>query len=96
MPEMVCRFDSCPGHERPTKRNWPVFFENGARVVKLVYTPDLKSCGQKCPYGFDSRPEHIKTALWVSARRFFYFGGTKSGTNLATIGEYLVFSLNLM
>ena len=34
-----------------------------ARVVEYVYTQDLKSCGQQCPYGFDSRLEHKKAGL---------------------------------
>jgi hypothetical protein len=30
-----------------------------------------KSRGQKCPYGFDSRPEHIKSLLEVILRGIF-------------------------
>jgi hypothetical protein len=33
-------------------------FTGIAQVVELVDTQDLKSCGQKWLYGFDSRPEH--------------------------------------
>ena len=31
-----------------------------ALVLELVDKRDLKSLGQKCPYGFDPRPEHDK------------------------------------
>ena len=31
----------------------------------MVDTRDLKSLGQKCPCGFDSRPRHKRTALAV-------------------------------
>ena len=34
-----------------------------ALVLELVDKRDLKSLGQKCPYGFDSRPEHTKPLL---------------------------------
>ena len=29
----------------------------------MVDTRDLKSLGQKCPCGFDSRPRHLKKEL---------------------------------
>ena len=32
--------------------------ERIALVLELVDKRDLKSLGQKCPYGFDPRPEH--------------------------------------
>lgn len=28
-------------------------------MLELVDKRDLKSLGQKCPYGFDPRPEHL-------------------------------------
>ena len=59
-------------------------------MVKLVYTPDLKSCGQKCPYGFDSRPEHIKTAPQILVGHFCVFGGTKSGANITPFPNFLI------
>ena len=31
-----------------------------ALVLELVDKRDLKSLGQKCPYGFDPRPGHRK------------------------------------
>jgi hypothetical protein len=38
------------------------FFWNIALVVKLVDTQDLKSCGQQCLCGFNSRLGH--KAIW--------------------------------
>lgn len=32
-----------------------------ALVLELVDKRDLKSLGQKCPYGFDPRPGHRKS-----------------------------------
>ena len=41
-------------------------------MVELVDTQDLKSCGQQCPYGFDSRPKHRaeagRKASWFPVR----------------------------
>ena len=38
----------------------------------MVDTQDLKSCGQQCPYGFDSRPKHRaeagRKASWFPVR----------------------------
>ena len=40
--------------------------------MELVDTQDLKSCGQQCPYGFDSRPKHRaeagRKASWFPVR----------------------------
>ena len=38
---------------------------NWALVLELVDKRDLKSLGQKCPYGFDPRPEHPKSLLII-------------------------------
>ena len=44
-------------------------------MVELVDTQDLKSCGQQCPYGFDSRPKHRaeagRKASWFPVRLSF-------------------------
>ena len=41
----------------------------------MVDTQDLKSCGQQCPYGFDSRPKHRaeagRKASWFPVRLSF-------------------------
>ena len=46
----------------------------------MVDTRDLKSLGQQCLCGFESRPRHIKTALQIHVRRFIYKSCTKSRT----------------
>ena len=38
-----------------------IFAPRIALVLELVDKRDLKSLGQKCPYGFDPRPEHPKS-----------------------------------
>ena len=46
-----------------------------ALVLELVDKRDLKSLGQKCPYGFDPRPEHENGVDWISSSppRFDFF-----------------------
>ena len=45
-----------------------------ALVLELVDKRDLKSLGQKCPYGFDSRPEHaIQSRLKSNFGPAFHF-----------------------
>ncbi len=40
-----------------------IFASGFALVLELVDKRDLKSLGQKCPYGFDPRPEHQESLL---------------------------------
>ena len=41
-------------------------------MVESVDTPDLKSCGQQWPCGFDSRSEYGPTANLAISGRFYF------------------------
>ena len=54
----------------------------------MVDTRDLKSLGQKCPCGFDSRLRHKRTALAVLLCLLF----TPSPCGTAPVGHWGAFS----
>lgn len=61
------------------------FTKQDTRVVELVDTPDLKSCGLQGPYGFDSRPGYeIFKGLFITSNPF----SMPHGVSLPYIQKY--------
>lgn len=55
------------------------FTKQDTRVVELVDTPDLKSCGLQGPYGFDSRPGYMRGLFGFKLESpFFIFAGIRT------------------